>query len=353
MLSTVCKLTLYLYKKMSVITPYKALALQVTCEAVNALSTKEAVTEQMLRVVARIGLQIKASKAFIGNDLKLVVLPEYFLTGFTMGETMEEWKNKACIAPNDAVYQSLQIIAKENAIFLSGNAYEVDEHFPELYFQTSFIINPVGEVILRYRRLNSMYAPTPHDVLDKYLDVYGKDSLFPVVKTEIGNLACIASEEILYPEIARALALNGAEVFLHSSSEVASNMPTQKNIAKLARAIENMAYIVSANSAGITGYAIPAQSTDAHSQIVNYEGIKLCEAGYGETMVANATVHIDALRQHRNRPGMSNFLSRQRLELFKDVYSKTVYPANSLENKTPDRNHFMSLQKEVIAKLYK
>ena len=71
------------------------------------------------------------------------------------------------------------------------------------------------------------------------------------VKTEIGTLTCIASEEILYLEITRYLMMRGAEIFLHSSNEVSSPMPTQKNIAKLARATENMAYVVSANSAGM------------------------------------------------------------------------------------------------------
>jgi predicted amidohydrolase len=175
--------------------------------------------------------------------------------------------------------------------------------------------------------------------------------LFPVAKTDIGNLACIASEEILYPEIARCLAMKGAEIFLHSSSEVASPLPTQKNIAKQARAIENMAYVISANSAGINGIAVPLNSTDAHSQIINYEGLKLCEAGYGETMVANATIHLNALRHHRQRPGMSNFLSRQRMELYTEVYNQSYYPSNSLSGKEPNREHFLQTQLKVIEHL--
>lgn len=338
---------------MTPIQPYKALALQATCQAINSCIDRDEASKNMMATIETIGKQIKASKAFIGQDLKLVVLPEYFLTGFPMGETMKQWKEKACIAMDGEEYAALKKIAVEAQIFLSGNVYELDKNFPDLYFQTSFIIDTKGELVLRYRRLNSMFAPTPHDVLDKYIEVYGKESLFPVAKTEIGNLACIASEEILYPEIARCLVMNGAEVLLHSSSEIGSPMPTQKNIAKLARAIENMAYVVSANSAGITGYAIPANSTDGHSQIINYEGVKLCEAGYGESMVANATIHIDALRHHRNRPGMSNFLSRQRFELFADTYSKSIYPPNNLANKKADRSHFIEMQKQVIAEINK
>jgi len=196
-----------------------------------------------------------------------------------------------------------------------------------------------------------MFAPTPHDVLDAFIAAYGQDALFPVVQTPIGNLACIASEEILYPEIARALALKGAEIMLHSSSEVSSYLPTQKNIAKLARAQENMAYVVSANSAGIADIAIPFASTDGHSQIVQYEGMKIAEAANGESMNANATIHIEALRHHRKRPGMGNFLSRQRLELFTATYQQSIYPANSLTGKKADKKDFVLRQQAVIQSL--
>ena len=61
-------------------------------------------------------------------------------------------------------YEALSKIAQSYNIFLAGNAYELDPNFPGLYFQTCFVIDPSGEIILRYRRLNSMFAPTPHDV---------------------------------------------------------------------------------------------------------------------------------------------------------------------------------------------
>jgi len=219
---------------------YKALALQVTCKAVNKAESREDAMAIIMASIQKINAQIRASKAFIGPDTKLVVLPEYFLTGFPMRESIADWKTKACLQIDGPIYNKLGEVARQNEVYLSGNAYELDDHFPDLYFQTSFIIDPKGDVILRYRRLNSMYAPTPHDVLDKYLEIYGYDALFPVVDTEIGKLACIASEEILYPEIARCLMMKGAEIFLHASSEAGSPILSQKNIAKMARAIENM-----------------------------------------------------------------------------------------------------------------
>ncbi len=334
---------------------YTAVALQSRCFAINKLNATEA-RQKIFDNIERVSGQIRGTKGFVGPSVKLVVLPEYFLTSFPMGESLPEWKEKGAVAADGREYEKLAEIAQQNDIYLSGNLYELDSHFKDLYFQTSFIIGPNGDTILRYRRLVSMFAPTPHDVLDEYLDVYGEASLFPVVDTELGKLACVASEEILYPEISRCLAMNGAEVLLHSSSEVGANELTPKDIAKRARAIENLCYVVSANSAGIADIDFPAESTDGLSKVVDFKGRVLAEAGMGESMVANAELDVTALRRYRNKPGMGNILSRQRNELFAPYYNKSVYPANTMldENGTyqvPERSHFIQTQMHTIKTL--
>ena len=304
----------------------------------------------------RVAARVSGSKQFVGAHVRLMVLPEYFLTGYPVGETVPAWRERACVEPGGAEYERLGRIAQDNRVFLSGNLYETDPHFPELYFQSSFVIGDNGDCVLRYRRLISMFAPTPHDVLDKYLDIYGADSLFPVADTPLGRLATVASEEILFPELVRALAFKGAEVICHSSSEIAASTPTPKAVAKRARAYENHLYVVSANTAGVVGIDLPNQSVDGGSAVVDYEGRLLVESDTGESMAAHADLHIDALRAFRRRPGMFNLLPRQRLGLFADVYrDDTAYPANSLlrdgQVQNPVRSHFLDAQAAVIAKL--
>ena len=342
---------------------YSALALQMDCSAVNHLPDRAAVQEAMSAALERVDALIAGSKGFIstfsGDTLKLVVLPEYFLTGFPMGESIDTWRSKACLEMDGPEYQRLGEIARSRGVYLSGNAYELDPHFPDLYFQTSFIIDDEGEVILRYRRLISMFAPTPHDVLSRYLEVYGKDGLFPVVDTPLGRLACVASEEILYPEIARSLGTRGAEVLLHSSSEVGSPRPTPKNIAKCARAYENMCYVVSSNTSAILNSPVPQHSTQGHSQVVDYKGHLLTEAYTGESMVAHAVIDIERLREARAKPAMTNLIARQRLSLFRSTYDQpNFYPADNLIDEAgdaikPDRSHFLEQQARVIAELKK
>jgi predicted amidohydrolase len=199
-----------------------------------------------------------------------------------------------------------------------------------------------------------MYSPTPHDVWDAYVDRYGLDGVFPVATTEIGRLAAVASEEILYPELARCLAMRGAEVIVHSTCEVGSPRDTPKGIARRARAIENLVYVVSANTAGMTGLDLPSASADGGSCVVDFKGRVLAEAGYGESCVAYHDLDLDALRRFRRRPGMENLLSRQRFEAYAESYAThSHHPANNLTGNFPGRQHFIDTQVEVIERLAK
>jgi deaminated glutathione amidase len=335
---------------------YYACALQVAVDAVHPDATRAAARQRMGASLARVDTLIEGSRRWIGPDLQLLVLPEYFLTGFPWGESVSEWADKAALDPDGAEYAALGAIAQKHRLYLAGNAYETDRHFPGLYFQASFVVAPSGEVVLRYRRLVSLFAPTPHDVWDRYLDLYGLDGVFPVARTAIGNLAAIASEEILYPEIARCHAMRGAEVFLHSSSEAYTATTTQKKIARQARALENLACLVSANTAGVRGIDVPVDSANGGSDVIDYLGNVLVAAGMGETMTACARIDLAGLREYRRRPGMPNLLSRQAFDLFAASYAQADFRRrNGLWRGgavvVPDRGYFVAAQRETIARL--
>lgn len=334
---------------------YRALALQTTCRAINGQVGPDEAMAAVADNIARVGRQIRASKAFIGPDLRLVVLPEYFATSYPLGDTIPGWAEKGSFAMDGAEYEQLGRIAQDNGVYLCSNAYERDPNFPELYFQASVVLDDSGDIVLRYRRLISLYSPSPHDVWDRYLDVYGIEGVFPVADTPLGRLACIASEEILYPEVARAMGLRGAEVFLHSTSEVGSPDLTPKDIGKRARAIENVAYVVSANTAGISGVDIPLGSADGMSKIVDDQGRVLVVAGMGESMAANTELDIGGLRRRRRRPGMGNFHSRlPQAAIGAGLATAALRPNALLEDgqvKVPQRADFAARQKAVIASL--
>ena len=336
---------------------YSALALQTVCDAVNQASTIEDAHARMERAIGRVRGQIGSAKGFLkgfnGYDVKLVVLPEYWMTGFPLGETREEWQDKAAIPMEGAFPDKLAGLAQAFGIYLCSNHYETDPNFPDLYFQSNVIYGPNGDTVLRYRRMISLYTPSPYDVWDRYLDTYGADAVFPVADTEIGVLGSIASEEVLYPEIARVQAFKGAEIFCHPTSEVGAPTLTPKHITKKARAIENIAYVVSANSAQIIGTPVPAASTDGMSIVLDWYGRTLAEANQGETLNANAVLDIGALRETRRKTGMTNTLSRLPNAAFVGAYEHAnPAPANRPPDaQMIDRKDAIAQQQAVIDRL--
>lgn len=343
---------------------YTAVALQVSVKAVNRCKDRESSRIRIAENLARINEYVTASaglhKFFYGVPVRLVVLPEYAVTSFPIKESPAEWRDRACLEQDGPEYEELGRIAQRNNVFLGGNVYEVDPAFPELYFQTCFIIGPNGNVILRYRRLTSSFEPTPHDVWDKYIDTYGPESIFPVVDTEIGKLGSIASEEILFPELTRCLAMRGAEVILHPTSEPGSPELTIREICRRARAIENQVYVVSANTASIDDLPVPAHTCSGMSTIIDYNGNILCEAAAGgEAFNSNTVIDVASLRRKRRRVAMANLMSRQPFQMYADSYAKHRYHEGNFLLKDgkviepPDRETFRRRQEANIERLVK
>ena len=63
------------------------------------------------------------------------------------------------------------------------------------------------------------HSVCPHDVYDRWIEKYGRnlDTFWSVADTAIGRLGIMMADEGSYPENARALALNGAEVVYRAS----------------------------------------------------------------------------------------------------------------------------------------
>jgi hypothetical protein len=154
----------------------------------------------------------------------------------------------------------------------------------------------------------------------------------------------------LYPEIARMHALKGAELLLHPTSEAAAPGLTVKDISRRARAVENMAYVISANSGTLTGTPIPKASTDAMSKIIDWHGHVLSEAGFGETMNVVSTIDVAELREARSKTGMANLLSRLPMTAFEKAYvnGKHQMPNRLKNGKLQGRKEALAAQQKAL-----
>jgi len=311
--------------------PWVATCIQTLNHVVNDVSTREEARAIMHRSLDRWESFIKAAVGRAGEGPRqLVLFPEFALTGFPMGESAAQWIDKACIQIPGPETERLQKLAQQYGIFIGANAYEFDPEWPGRYFNCCFLIDPSGDIILKYKRVNTVHSPSPHDFMDRYFDRYGVEGAFPVARTELGNIGMIPCGEIMYPEACRVLMFRGAEVILHPTSDHGANDFIGWESAKKTRASENMIYLISSNSGGMVG-SPPSANNMGHSKIIDYNGLVLADSGGpGESLRTNATIDVQGLRHARQHVGPLNRIARQRTEMYMRVYEQAhFYPPNS------------------------
>lgn len=316
------------------IEPWRVACMQVHTHALNACKSRD---EAMAIVHSRLDRWEQLIRGQARNGTKLVLFPEFALQGFPVGESAEAWIEKACLDLPGPETERLQKLAQELGLFIGANAYWRDPQFSGRYFNTSFLIDKAGDIVLKYRRVNTAHAGSPHDFMDKYFDKVGVEGAFPVAETELGRIAMMPCGEIMFPESARMFMFRGAEVLLHPTSDFGAADNNGWQSAKTVRASENMMYLVSCNTAGIKDAPYAENECQGRSKIFDYDGRVLAEAGMGECTRAATFIDVEGLRRLRSNVGGFNRLIRNRIEMYRPVYnSVSFYPPNQYADSIMD-----------------
>ena len=261
--------------------------------------------------------------------VRLVVFPE-FAHAAPIYLTAQELREKLAVQiPNEhtARYHAK---AKEHGIYIqTGSFIETDPKYPGVLFNTTCLIGPEG-IITKYRKVNPWIPwevhASPHDVPGY------TEELFPVAKTELGNLGCAICYDWLFPETIRELTLNGAEVLIRVSAYMdpwgATPPMDWWTVVNRCRALENLAYVVAANQGASLQHYGPF-SWPGGSMVVDFDGRILAQAdpGPGEKIVV-AEIDLDALRAARAQRLGHNPLAHLRREAHARP-ARCGYPAAS------------------------
>lgn len=295
--------------------------------------------------------------------VRLAAFSEYGLIGQYRPRSVDEWLELAETIPGE-VTERIGRKAKERGCYIVGNLYERNDEWSGRLFNTSFIVSPEGRVILKYRKnngpnnLNTTYTG-PGDICSQYVQRYGEDSMFPVVETEIGKLACLTCTDIVFPEMARCLALRGAEVLVHCTSEPVAPEGDAWDVLRRARAYENLCYLLSVNAGAFVGSNRPTSGYRGMTQVVDYLGqVQSLTSAPGEAVVTG-TVDLNNLRWERTRMSDSghvwNFLIELRSDLYASVYSKAKRWPNDgwADKKLQGTAETRKLAAEIIERLIK
>lgn len=274
---------------------------------------------------------------------KIVAFPEFFLQAARGAHRTDARALPRQIHIPGEETELLGEKAKKHGIYIIGTAEAFEPEWPGYSFNIAFVIGPNGQVIHKYYKhmttCNLMEMNVgPHDIYDKFVAKYGDDlsAFFPVCKTEIGNIGIFTCYDGNFPEIPRALALNGAEVLVRPAAwpEPYINEPMEYwHLQNRMRAIENVAYLV-APSQGGGGY-MGTDITACPSMIVDYKGRILAQANpLGESSIY-CTINIEELRRYRQVAKAYNFLPALRSEIFAKIYEVPIWPRNRWASEPP------------------
>ena len=172
----------------------------------------------------------------IKQGANVVVLPECMNSGYLF-DSPEHARKLA--EPLDGRFVSgLAAICQREGVYIASGITEWDAE-QEKVFNSGVLLDRAGEVILHYQK---QFLAT-HDQL--WFDVGQKGC--PVVDTELGRIGLLICFDGRMPEIARCLALNGADVLLDMANFFALD---QAEMWGPARAYENGVWLVAATKAG-------------------------------------------------------------------------------------------------------
>ncbi|RJO60182.1 hypothetical protein C4544_06000 [candidate division WS5 bacterium] len=269
------------------------------------------------------------------SSVKLVTFGEFTITGQYAPADLDdhEFNNKEILentairipGPETDVFASK---AEQYGIYIAAANFEYDPDWPNIHFNTAFIISPEGEIILKYRKLMGQ-AASVHDIMDKYVNPLTKKyDPFPVVDTRIGRLACIVCTDMYTPELTRIYGMKGAEVILRLTAGWGMlRAPGVGRAVAIARASDNGVYFVVSNWGPYLGTQYAAATSAGHSCVINYEGRVIEEALTTNEIVLKAQVDIEALRDYKRRRDPIRLI---RTELYLPYYRRTIFPPNTL-----------------------
>jgi N-carbamoylputrescine amidase len=243
----------------------------------------------------------------------LVLLPELFENLYWCQVQREEYFGLANPLEQHPFLPRFQDLARELKVVLPVSFFERAGH---AYFNSLAMIDSSGELLGVYRK---SHIPDGPGYTEKYYFNPG-DTGFRAFDTQAGNIGAGICWDQWYPESARAMALQGAEILLYptaigSEPAEAGSVDTKAmwQRAMIGHAVSNCMYLGAANRIGTESVEGFTQTYYGSSFIADYTGEKIAEASTNEETVLVADLDLEKARIFRASMG---FFRDRRPELY-------------------------------------
>ena len=228
------------------------------------------------------------------KGVQVLCLQELFYGPYFPAEQDARWYAMAEPVPGGPTIRLMQETAKEHGMVLVVPVYE--EELPGLYYNTAAVIDAGGEYLGKYRKTHLPHLPP--GFWEKFYFRPGNLG-YPVFDTRFGRVGVYICYDRHFPEGARALGLNGAEIVFNPSATVAGLSEHLWRLEQPAHAVANGYFVGAINR---VGREQPWNTGEFYgsSYFCDPKGQILAQASRDRDEVVVADLDLEMIREVRN-----------------------------------------------------
>ncbi len=175
------------------------------------------------------------SKIASQQKVDLIVFPELITSGNELGLRFTELAQRVPGATVNLISQR----ANEHGVYVAFGMV-TKEKVESVLYNSGVVVGPEGELLDVYNKIH---------LRGEERMAFREGYRMPVIETEVGNIGLMIGYDLAFPEVARSLVLDGAEILCCIANWEASQIDEWKTYMR-ARAYENAAFVVGANRVG-------------------------------------------------------------------------------------------------------
>ncbi len=260
-------------------------------QATHACSTSEPLeTIREANIAKHIPLIEQAAK----EGVQIICMQEIFTGPYFCAEQTTRWYDSTEKIPDGPTTRLMQEIAKRHSMVIVVPIYE--EESPGVYYNTAAVIDADGTFLGKYRKNH-----IPHVAPGFWEKFYFKPGNlgYPVFKTAYADVGVYICYDRHFPEGARALGLNGAEIVFNPSATVAGLSEYLWKLEQPAHAVANAYFVGAINR---VGHEQPWDIGEFYGQsyFCDPRGQVLATASRDKTELITAELDFDKIREVRN-----------------------------------------------------
>ncbi|HPJ97430.1 MAG TPA: nitrilase-related carbon-nitrogen hydrolase [Syntrophales bacterium] len=260
----------------------------------------------------RVDRNLERAEALIRqSDAEVLVLPECFNTGYLFLSKEEVWDLSEEVPGGKTSKLLFDLAGQRNQHIVAGLVERADNRL----FNAAVIVSPKGFLGV-YRKI--------HLFSEEKLWFTPGDLPFPVYDIGIGKIGVMICFDWFFPESARILALNGADVICHCANLV---LPFCQD-GMITRCLENRVFAVTANRTGDERRGDKVLAYTGRSQITGPQGNILYRASVDQDEIGFADIDVKHARNKRLNV-YNHLLNNRRVDMYGDLVRNC-----SQENKT-------------------